>query len=231
MATTYNFTNGSISGQNRQVAHTPEEDRLFILRNIVDFSLQSLDVSASDVAKVINIPADTLVLDVFMRCITAETADAILDLGYGSDTDYWGQKLAMDTTAGLMIPTILKASATWDVGSLADGAEEAKEVTVDGAQIGDAVTVIAGIDVADIAFVGQVTAADTVTVQAINSTGGTIDLASQTITVVVDKAPLRKQPLYFASADTIDLLSAGSTDIDGAKVEVTAICLKLLDTY
>lgn len=41
-------------------------------------------------------------------------------------------------------------------------------------------------------------------------------------------------PVYFASADTIDVVATTDTadvDLDGAKFEVTAVCLKALDSY
>lgn len=79
----------------------------------------------------------------------------------------------------------LEASATWDAGSIADGDEEAKEITVTGAALGDFVLVSASIDVADLALVAQVTAANTVTAQLLNNTGGAVDLASMTVYVRV----------------------------------------------
>lgn len=80
---------------------------------------------------------------------------------------------------------ILTGSATWDAASIADGDEEAKDITVTGAALGDFVLVSASIDVADLSLVAQVTAADTVTAQLLNNTGGAIDLASMTVRVVV----------------------------------------------
>jgi hypothetical protein len=79
----------------------------------------------------------------------------------------------------------------------------------------------------------SVTAEDTVTVILLNNTGGEINLASQTVTVYVDKAPLSKDSVYFATADTIDLTATtinGDVDIDGAKIEVYAAMLKHIDT-
>lgn len=76
-------------------------------------------------------------------------------------------------------------SATWDAGSIADGDEEVKEVTVTGAALGDFVLVSSSIDVADLAITGAVTATNTVTCQLNNNTGGAIDLASATVYVVV----------------------------------------------
>jgi hypothetical protein len=79
----------------------------------------------------------------------------------------------------------LEGSATWDPGSIADGDEEVKEVTVAGAALGDFVLVSASIDVADLALVAQVTAADTVTCQLLNNTGAAVDLGSLTVRVRV----------------------------------------------
>lgn len=80
---------------------------------------------------------------------------------------------------------MLSGSDTWDAGSIADGNEEVAEITVAGAALGDFVLVSASVDVADLALVGQVTAADTVTVQLLNNTGGAVDLASMTVAVRV----------------------------------------------
>lgn len=79
----------------------------------------------------------------------------------------------------------LDGSATWDAGSIADGDEEVKEVTVTGAAIGDFVLASLGVDVVDLAVAAQVTATNTVTVSLLNNTGGAIDLASTTVYVRV----------------------------------------------
>ena len=81
----------------------------------------------------------------------------------------------------------LKGSATWDAGSIADGDEEAKEVTVTGAAIGDYAIASLSIDIADLVLDAQVTAANTVTCILANNTGGAIDLASATVYVRVFK--------------------------------------------
>lgn len=74
----------------------------------------------------------------------------------------------------------LDGSATWDAGSIADGDEEAKDITITGAALGDFVMAALSIDVADLVLTGQVTAANTVTLSLANNTGGAIDLASCT---------------------------------------------------
>lgn len=79
----------------------------------------------------------------------------------------------------------LETSETFDAGSIVDGDEESAEITVTGAVLGDFVLVSHSLDVADLAIVASVTAADTVTYQLLNNTGGTIDLSSGTVTVRV----------------------------------------------
>lgn len=75
--------------------------------------------------------------------------------------------------------------ATVDFASTLDGDEAAADITVPGAALGDMVWVFPSIDVTDLAISASVTAADTVTVVSSNSTGGTIDLASQTVVGMV----------------------------------------------
>ena len=81
----------------------------------------------------------------------------------------------------------LTGSDTWDPGSIADGDEEAKEVTVTGAALGDFVRVSFSLDVTDLVLDAKVTAANTVTCILVNNTGGAIDLGSGTISVEVFK--------------------------------------------
>lgn len=79
----------------------------------------------------------------------------------------------------------LQASETFDAASIADGDEVVEEITVTGAALGDFVLVSHSLDVADLAITAAVTAANTVTYQLLNNTGGAIDLASGTVTVRV----------------------------------------------
>jgi hypothetical protein len=81
----------------------------------------------------------------------------------------------------------LEGTATWDPGSIADGDEEVKEVTVTGAALGDFALASLSIDVADLVLTACVTAANTVTASLANNTGGAIDLASATLRVRVLK--------------------------------------------
>lgn len=80
---------------------------------------------------------------------------------------------------------VLTGSDSWDVGSILDGDEAVKEITVTGAALGDFVLVSSSLDVADLALTGAVTAANTVTVQLLNNTGGALDILTPTIYVRV----------------------------------------------
>lgn len=85
-------------------------------------------------------------------------------------------------------PNTVEAAATWDAGEIADGDEEVKEITVTGAALGDYVIGVSlSIDVADLTLTAAVTAANTVTAQLSNSTGGAINLGSGTVRVLVLK--------------------------------------------
>ena len=79
----------------------------------------------------------------------------------------------------------LTGSATWNPGAIGNGAEEAKEVTVTGAALGDFALASFSLDVTDLTLDAQVTAANTVTCILANNTGGAIDLASGTVRVLV----------------------------------------------
>ena len=76
-------------------------------------------------------------------------------------------------------------SETWDASSISDGDEEAQDVTVPGASLGDFVMSSFSLDVADLMLTSAVTAANTVTAVLANNTGGSIDLDSGTLRVRV----------------------------------------------
>jgi hypothetical protein len=79
----------------------------------------------------------------------------------------------------------LEATEVFDAASIADGDEVVGEITVTGAALGDFVLASMSIDVADLTLAAAVTAANTVTYQLLNNTGGAIDLASGTLRVRV----------------------------------------------
>jgi hypothetical protein len=98
-------------------------------------------------------------------------------------------------SAGTLTAYVLKGfdrigTATYDPPSLADGAGDTTTVTVTGAELGDFVVVSFSNDLQGIIVQGYVSATDTVSVRFQNETGGTIDLASGTLTAAVYKRHL-----------------------------------------
>jgi hypothetical protein len=90
-------------------------------------------------------------------------------------------KILLERPAGA-----LRGSATWNPGSLGDGAGETSAgITVTGAAVGDAVLVYPPYDLEDTVVTGYVQAADTVEIRLQNESTGTRDLASGTWHVAV----------------------------------------------
>lgn len=85
------------------------------------------------------------------------------------------------------IPTMLSGTATYDPGSLADGAGATTTVTVTGAALGDIALASFSLDISGISVTAYVSAADTVSVRFQNETTGTLDLAEGTLKAVVFK--------------------------------------------
>jgi len=96
-----------------------------------------------------------------------------------------GFKVGTAASSTTAISGVYEGSETYDAGSIADGDEEVGELTITGAALGDYCLVSLSIDIADLAADAHVTAADTVTYQLLNNTGGAIDLASATVKVLV----------------------------------------------
>lgn len=81
---------------------------------------------------------------------------------------------------------LIGGSGTHDLGSIADGDEEAFTITVTGAALGDMVLGCScSLDIIDLGVTAQVTAANTVTVTVLNNSGGGLDLGSATFRVLV----------------------------------------------
>lgn len=82
-------------------------------------------------------------------------------------------------------PAPLTSSAVFNPPSLASGVSEITTVTVAGAVLGQFAAVAFSLDLQGISITAYVSAANTVTVVFSNLTGGTIDLASGTLSVKV----------------------------------------------
>lgn len=129
-ASTYNFTDGSLGGQIIPPNTQTCENNTTVLRNILDFSSQNLDAGEGDIAVALNIPAGTTVLNSFIRVMTADDANATVDLGYTGAVATWGDGVALSTadvivgntgtaayfkTAGTIIVTATTDTADVDI--------------------------------------------------------------------------------------------------------------------
>ena len=87
----------------------------------------------------------------------------------------------------LVVPYLPIAEISWNPGSIADGDEEAKEITIEGAALTDFALASFSLDITDLTLDAQVTAKDTITCVLANNTGGAINLKSGTLYVMVIK--------------------------------------------
>ena len=99
----------------------------------------------------------------------------------------WIEKIYADFALRINRNMGCDGSATWNPGAIGNGAEEAKEVTVTDAVLGDFAIASFSLDVTDLVLDAQVTAADTVTCILANNTGGAINLNEGTLRVKVIK--------------------------------------------
>ena len=76
-------------------------------------------------------------------------------------------------------------SATWNPGAIANGSQEVKDVTVNGAVIGDFALASFSLDVTDLQLTAAVTATNTATCVLSNMTGLSVNIAEGTIRVWV----------------------------------------------
>jgi len=138
---------------------------------------------------------EAVVTHVIIRDVSADALIAQITLGQsGAKTDFLntqdiGENLTAAGKAMLLYPKDgdLYGSDTWDAASIADGDEEAKNIAVTGAEVGDFVIASMGVDVVDLTLTGDVTAPNVVTAVLANNTGGAVDLASTTVRVRVLK--------------------------------------------
>lgn len=91
-------------------------------------------------------------------------------------------------TSGVALSVLLSGTATLDFASIAAAASADLTITVTGAAVGDAVALaLPAAPAAGIVFFAFVSAANTVTVRAMNITGLAVDPASASYTVNVFK--------------------------------------------
>ena len=153
-------------------------------------SSTAVDLNAVATTNLYTVPTGKTawIADVIIRDVSADATAAEATFGQtGAKTD-WLQRQrlfthlnAADDAVILKRRSYLEGSATWDAASIADGDEEAKEITVTGAALGDFCLCSHSVDVVDLVLSGQVTAANTVTASLANNTGGALDLGSGTV--------------------------------------------------
>ena len=107
----------------------------------------------------------------------------------GSTTTITAANLDLnDIVSAQIIPKAnLAGSISWAVAEIADGAMEAKNVTVTGSILGDEVEVSLGVALSDLSLAGDVSANGTVTAVLNNGTSGPIDIATATLYATVMK--------------------------------------------
>lgn len=201
-------------------------DYMRIYKHEINFAAQTLDAGNADVGQIILLPKNTMVLKAWIRVVTACPTSTSVDLGYGSDVDYFGNSLRLDST-GIVGTKIMSTATTWDPSSISDGDEESKNVVVTNSATGDIVTFVFG-EIEDLQLTGFNNSDSVLTITAVlsNSTGGSIDLPSGTLVGYVDKAPLEGVPLLLATSDTIDIKA--TTDIADVNISSGVIEVNVL---
>lgn len=122
------------------------------------------------------------------RTSYVDAGDAAVTSAFGAaDTALAASILSTTDSRYVALANVLNGSATYDPPSLTDGSETSITVTVTGAVLGDFALASFSLSTQGIKLAAEVTAADTVTVNLNNKTGGTLDLASGTLRVRVWK--------------------------------------------
>lgn len=121
-----------------------------------------------------------------MATSIAQTCNALPVSRTGTELQKLFAAILADLTAiRAFFAAILTGSATFNGANLADGAGETTTVTVTGAALGDFVLVSHGVDLQGMTVTGYVSASNTVSVRFQNESGGSLDLASTTLRVLV----------------------------------------------
>ena len=102
------------------------------------------------------------------------------------ETDTKSHNNLMALTAEGNIKGFIFGKGTLDVGNLVDAAGETETITVNGVALGDMVIGVSlGVDIVDMTVTAYVQAANAVEVRVQNESGGTVNLASTTVRVLV----------------------------------------------
>jgi hypothetical protein len=72
--------------------------------NLIYFEKQGLDAGVGDVHQAVRVPKGAWVLLVFLRVVKKSAANTTVHLGYGSDVNYWGNALPLDSPG--VVPSV-----------------------------------------------------------------------------------------------------------------------------
>jgi len=163
------------------------------------------NATAGDVYQIIPVLKGDVVKAAWAEVVEACTEDATIDLGYGANVNYFGNELLVDTVG--QCQTVLKSQKTWDAYLIYDKSEHTVEQEIPGVRYGDHVTVSPYMDCCDMSLTAEVIHPNFVAIHLYNNTGGSLNLAEQTVNISVNKAPQASSPLVFLSGDTIDVVT------------------------
>ena len=192
-----------------------------LLERKLDFSLSP--AAAGDVFQMIPVLANDAVIACWVEVLTACTANTTVDLGYGTDVDFFGNAMLVES-AGKVSP-IVTSTLTWDKYEIENKSEQTNEVEIESVRFGDIVSVSPNIDCADIAITSEVLHNDWVAVSLVNNTGGQLNFDGNLIlSITVNKAPNMHLPLIFTAADTLDVIA--NEDITSGIIKVCALIIR-----
>lgn len=224
------------SGQLMKVYNINQAMRFVRVR--MNFASRTLAVGSTH--QVISVPADSMVIMCWPTVKTAGTANGRMNLGYGTGAQvyHWGKSIPIDvagtktgimgTSAATNDPSAFSAHTDTATNALFTQTSTNMNVSAAYADLGDLVQVAPSIDLAENAVGAYVIATGTngnVEVLLSNAQNATSNLGAIYMTAFVDKAPMSKVPVYFASADTIDVTGAGSATLATGIVEIWAMIL------
>ncbi len=124
---------------------------LLTVRKEVNFARQNLDAGRGDVMQIYTLPSNCWVLMAFLNVKTAAPANSTVNFGYGTNPDYWGRALRLDST-GVVAPVAEDSNASVNESSFVSYKSRLWNVPLY-FSTGDTVDVVATTHVADVNIV------------------------------------------------------------------------------
>ena len=198
-------------------------------------SKTSVNLNAVASTTLYTVPAleEVVITHVVIRDVSADCVACVVTFGQSTAKTDWlgstniGTNLSASGKTMVLTPKVgdgtFTGSVAWNPASIADGDEEAKDITVTGAALGDFALVSFSLDVTDLVLNGQVTAANTVTAILANNTGGAIDLGAGTVYAKV--FPATPQP------PSVVEYSAGTAFVIDVTTAVGGACTCTIDVF